>query len=330
MASIRRRNGKYQVQVRIGKYSTSKSFLLLSDAKDWARAQEIEASGRLFLGRQYQPKNFSEILTRYAKEITPLKRSAENELIVIKALLRDSWTKIDLRHLRTQDLFRWRDRRLKKVKSATIRRQLNLIKHACSVAERDWDWASPLVIFKRLTLPKSPVHVVRRITPDQQRALIDAAQDCRSPYMAPIIEFALYTAMRRGELLALKWDDLNLENSELFIRQAKNGRQRLIPLSESAVRLLAPLPRDNSGRVFPMSPGAVRQAFTRLRHRAKLDHLRFHHLRHEAISRFFDLGLTPVEVSLLSGHRQLEQVNHYAHATFAQVSTKLLKNSIFR
>ena len=88
MASIRRRNGKYQVKVRIGEYSTSKSFLLLSDAKDWARAQEIEASGRLFLGRQYQPKDSAEILSRYAQEITPAKRSAENEMIVIKALLR--------------------------------------------------------------------------------------------------------------------------------------------------------------------------------------------------------------------------------------------------
>ena len=143
MASIRRRNGKYQVQVRIGKYSTSKSFLMLSDAKEWARNQEIEASGRLFLGRQYQPKNFSVILTRYAKEITPLKRSAENELIVIKALQRETWTRVDLRHLRTEDLIKWRDRRLTEVKPATIKRQLNIIEHACTVAERDWDWAFP-------------------------------------------------------------------------------------------------------------------------------------------------------------------------------------------
>ena len=191
MASIRRRNGKYQVQVRIGKYSTSKSFLLLSGAKEWARNQEIEASGRLFLGRKYQPKNFPEILTRYAKEITPIKRSAENELIVIRALQRESWTRVDLRHLRTEDLIKWRDQRLTEVKPATIRRQLNILKRACTIAERDWDWASPLVIFHRLTLPKNLVHVVRLITPDQQRALIDAARDRRSPYMAPIIQFAL-------------------------------------------------------------------------------------------------------------------------------------------
>ena len=118
MASIRRRNGKYQVQVRQGHYSKARSFTLLSDAKEWARNQELEATERLFLGRQYQPKDFTEILSRYAQEITPANRSAENEMIVIKALQRESWTRIDLRHLRVEDLIRWRERRLKEVKSS--------------------------------------------------------------------------------------------------------------------------------------------------------------------------------------------------------------------
>ena len=295
MASIRRRNGKYQVQVRIGKYSSAKSFALLSDAKEWARNREIEASGRSYLGRQYQPSNFNEILSRYVKEITPSKRSAENEMIVIRALQRESWTKIDLQHLRTEDLIKWRNSRLKQVKPATIKRQLNIIKHACTVAERDWDWASPLVIFQRLTLPKSPVCVVRRITQDQQKTLIAAAKACRSPYIAPLIQFALETAMRRGELLTLMWDDVDLENSELLIRHTKNAHQRLIPLSDNAVRLLVSLPKNDSGCVFPISAGAVRQAFARLRSRSQLDQVRFHHLRHEGISRFFDLGLSPVD-----------------------------------
>ena len=137
MASIRRRNGKYQVQVRQGNYSKARSFTLLSDAKVWARNQELEAAGRLYLGPQYQPKNFAEILSRYAEEITPAKRSAENEMIVIKALQRESWTKVDLSHLRTEDLIKFRDKRLKDVKPATIKRQLNIIKHACIVPERN-------------------------------------------------------------------------------------------------------------------------------------------------------------------------------------------------
>lgn len=330
MASIRRRNGKYQVQVRQGNFNKALSFTLLSDAKEWARNQELEAAGRLYLGRQYQPKNFAEILSRYAEEITPAKRSAENEMIVIKALLRESWTKIDLPHLRAEDLIKFKDKRLKDVKPATLKRQLNIIKHACTVSERDWDWSSPLTIFKKLTLPKSPVHIVRRITPKQQAAIINAAKGCRSPYIAPLVLFALETAMRRGELLNLTWEDIDLSNNELFIRQTKNGHQRLLPLSPKAIQILDNLPRHNSGRVFPLSAGAVRQSFARLRLRAAIPNIRFHDLRHEAISHFFDLGLTAVEVSLLSGHQQLEEVSRYAHATFAQVSAKLQENTIFR
>lgn len=325
MASIRRRNGKYQVQVRQGNYSKARSFTLLSDAKEWARNQELEAAGRLYLGRQYQPKNFAEILSRYAEEITPAKRSAKNEMIVIKALQRESWTKVDLSHLRTEDLIKFRDKRLKDVKPATLKRQLNIIKHACIVAERDWDWSSPLTIFKKLTLPKSPVHIVRRITPKQQAAIVNAAKGCRSPYMAPLVLFALETAMRRGELLNLTWEDIELSNSELLIRQTKNGHQRLLPLSPKAVRILENLPRHNSGRVFPLSAGAVRQSFTRLRLRAELPNIRFHDLRHEAISRLFDDGLTVIEIAQLSGHRFIPQSLKYGHASEALIREKLYR-----
>ena len=324
MASIRRRNGKYQVQVRQGNYSKARSFTLLSDAKEWARNQELEAAGRLYLGRQYQSKNFAEILSRYSEEITPAKRSAENEMIVIKALQRESWTKVDLSHLRTEDLIKFRDKRLKDVKPATLKRQLNIIKHACIVAERDWEWSSPLAILKKLTLPKSPVHIVRRITPTQQESLLIAAKGCRSQYMAPLILFALETAMRRGELLNLTWEDIDLSNSELLIRQTKNGHQRLLPLSPKAVRILDSLLRHNSGRVFPLSAGAVRQSFTRLRLRAALPDIRFHDLRHEAISRLFEMGLTVPEIASISGHHSIQSLNTYSHAYFLLLKKRMI------
>ena len=119
--------------------------------------------------------------------------------------------------------------------------------------------------------------------------------------------------MRRGELLNLTWEDIELSNSELLIRQTKNGHQRLLPLSPKAVRILGNLPRHNSGRLFPLSAGAVRQSFTRLRLRAELPNIRFHDLRHEAVSRFFEMGMNIAEVALISGHKDVTQLFRYTH-----------------
>ena len=88
MASIRRRNGKYQVQIRVGSYSRSQSFHKLNDAKSWARKEEELAQQRGYLGSKYEPCNLAEILVRYLKDITPHKRSCDTECIVLEALLR--------------------------------------------------------------------------------------------------------------------------------------------------------------------------------------------------------------------------------------------------
>lgn len=323
MASIRRRNGKYQVQVRIGKYSTSKSFLLLSDAKEWARNQEIEASGRLFLGRQYQPRNFSEILTRYSKEITPLKRSAKNELIVIKAILRETWTRVDLRHLRTEDLIKWRDQRLTEVKPATIKRQLNIIKHACTVGQRDWNYGTPITMINKLQLPRNPQHLVRRITPTDAQKLFVAVSQCRCKLILPIVRIGLLTGMRLSEILSLRWDDYDITAGWLYIRQTKNGLTHEFPIVTEVSDIIDDLPSSSNEVIFPITSSAVGQAFRRARQRAGLPHIRIHDLRHEAISRFFDFGLTVPEVASLTGHQDSKILLSYAHKNKLLIFNKL-------
>ena len=80
---------------------------------------------------------------------------------------------------------------------------------------------------------------------------------------------------------------------------------------------------DCSESVFPLSANAVRLAFERFRTRACLKDIRFHDLRHEAISRLFDRGLTTPEVALLSGHKTVSQLFRYAHADIGRVSRLL-------
>ena len=112
MASIRRRNGKYQVQIRVGSYSRSQSFRKLNDAKSWARKEEELAEQRWYLGSKYEPCNLAEILVRYLRDVTPHKRSCDTERIVLKALLKEDWVDAPLPQLNAAAIAEYRDRRL--------------------------------------------------------------------------------------------------------------------------------------------------------------------------------------------------------------------------
>jgi integrase len=325
MASIRRRNGKYQVQIRVGSYSRSQSFHKLNDAKSWARKEEELAEQRRYLGSKYEPCNLGEILFRYLTDVTPHKRSCDTERIVLEALLKEDWVNQPLPQLNAATIAEYRDRRLTSIKPATLKRQLNIVKHACAIAEREWDWLSPLSLLQRVTIPKNIEHVVKRITVNDEHALINAAQKSRTKNMSELLILAIETAMRRGELLALAWEDIDLGRRELLVRRSKNGIPRTIPLSTRAHSTLASMKSDCSESVFPLSANAVRLAFERVRRRAGLTDVRFHDLRHEAISRLFDRGLTTPEVALISGHKTVSQLFRYAHADIGKVSRLMSK-----
>ena len=323
MASIRRRNGKYQVQIRVGSCSLSQSFHKLNDAKSWARKEEELAQQRRYLGNKYEPCNLAEILVRYNRDITAHKRSCATERIVLKALLKEDWVNGPLPQLNTAAIAEYRDKRLASVKPATLKRQLNIVKHACATAEREWDWVSPLSLFQRVKLPINIEHVVNRISVADEHALINAALQSRTKNLSELLVLAIETAMRRGELLALEWRDIDFERHELLVRRSKNGKSRTIPLTARANATLARMKTGSGGLVFPLSGNAVRLAFERVRRRAGLKDVRFHDLRHEAISRLFDRGLTTPEVALLSGHKTVSQLFRYAHADIGRVSLLL-------
>ena len=177
-----------------------------------------------------------------------------------------------------------------------------------------------------MTLPKNTEHVVRRITVTDEQALINAAKESRTKNLSELLILAIETAIRRGELLALEWQDINFERRELLIRRSKTGRSRTIPLTLRAHKTLLSMADNNSGLLFPLSANAVRLAFDRIRKRVGLKHLRFHDLRHEAISRLFELGLTHHEVSSISGHKSADQLFHYSHHNIDLIKEKFLSH----
>jgi integrase len=152
--------------------------------------------------------------------------------------------------------------------------------------------------------------------------LLAAAHGCRSPVIAPIILFAIKTGMRRGELLALKWDHIDRQRRSLVIPQTKNGFSRIIPLTKATLQILDTVPTIND-RMFPITANGLRAAWNSVRRQAGAEDLHFHDLRHEAISRLFEEGLSVPEVALISGHRDARMLFRYTHALRGEIMKKL-------
>jgi integrase len=299
----------------------AKSFESKADAERWARSLEAEVDrcGVLPDTRVAENTTLAEILTRYKDEITPKKRSAISEVARINGILRRPICHRTLTLLSTADLASYRDERLKTVSPATVVRELNTISHAIDTARREWGIHLAQNPCKLVRRPSPPRGRLRRLAGDEEQLLLAAADAGRSAYMRPLIVLAIETGMRRGELLTLDWKHVDLEWRVAHLPLTKNGDSRDVPLSIRALETLRALRTGASGQVFNVAPNAVRLTWERLVRRAGLVDLHFHDLRHEAVSRLFEKGLNVVEVSTISGHKELRMLQRYAHLRAADL-----------
>jgi integrase len=136
--------------------------------------------------------------------------------------------------------------------------------------------------------------------------------------------------MRFGELAGIQREHVNLTKRTIHLPDTKNGHARTVPLSSRALAVIQTLPTSIDGRLFSPKPGSIRTAFLIAMTKAKtasggvlLDGLRFHDLRHEAVSRLFEKGLNPIEVGMVSGHRTLAMLQRYAHLRADDLLAKL-------
>ncbi len=268
-----------------------------------------------------------DLVTRYRDNETPRKKGARTEVVMLNAFLRHPICKLPLGGLSRSDFAAFRDARLARVKPASVRRQLMTIQAVLTKAMTDWDVplkANPLVGLK---LPTGDNTRQRRLSGTEWARLQGSVRPDTNPLTLPVIRFALETAMRRGELLSLVWRDVDLARRTASIREAKAGIGRTIPLTRGAIEALheaAKLHGDTDGRlVFPIAVVTLHSSWRALVRRAQVVDLRFHDLRHEAISRLFEVGLTVPEVASISGHKTIGQLFRYAHAAPGSVLAKL-------
>lgn len=339
MATFRQRAGGWQARIRRqGFPDITKTFLTRQDAEKWARAVEREQDTGAYIHRgEAEKTTLADLLTRYGKEVSPSHKGYREEMWKIGVILRDKIASYSLVALTPKIIADYRDRRLKEVSTGTVRHEINLISVAFNTASREWGISA----LNPVTMIKKPVNGKarsRRISPDEVDAII---QHSYTKELPDFLRLALATGMRRGELLSLRWQDINQGRRIAILYDTKNGEDRIVPLSSKALSVLAAMPRRLDGRLFGLIKTSFSKALRTSVRRARkayvaaciergelpdpnyLVDIHLHDARHEAVSSFFELGLNMVEVASISGHKTLAMLKRYTHLRAEDLAEKL-------
>lgn len=320
LASIRRHRAKWQAQIRLkGVKPIARSFYKKSDAVAWSRITEARVS----LGTYVDPREadrtlVSDVIERYLKQLN--KRKGVDASLKSRAeRLRRSLGAFSLSNLSVLHLSEFRDQRLEVANPATVIHELSLLRRILRLAASEWAIPFPQGI-PTIRLPKMPRGRVRRLNVGEEDKLLSLC--VADPVLQNFILLAIETAMRRSELIAMKWSDIDWQNNTLSIPKTKTGVPRVIPLSRKALTALKSIFRT-SDHVFSISATAVSQRFAKACRKAGISDLRLHDLRHEAISRLFELGLNQMEVATIRGHRTVAMLSRYTHLNVSHLSSRM-------
>jgi integrase len=287
----------------------------------WGRAEESFLDGQSLPLPKVPQTTLGALLERYRDTITPTKRGASSESCRLSRMIVAPMGSLTLQDLEPAHIAAYRDTRLRQVKPGTVRREMAILRSALEVARRDWGLA---LVNPAAQVARPVVHDARdrRLRSGEWERIHEALKDGRNAEMASFLRLAVETALRRGELLKLSWEHIDLERRVALIPDTKNGRARTIPLTPEATRVLGSL-EARQGRVFKLTGSAVQQAWKRLCRRAGIADLRVHDLRHEALSRLSELGLNTPELAVVSGHRDVRMLLRYTHVQPASLAMKI-------
>jgi len=194
---------------------------------------------------------------------------------------------------------------------AAVNRPLALLRHVLRLAKK-WKVLSEV---PEIDLEKEPQGRLRWLTPEEAGRLLDACRRSRNAALVDLVEFTLFTGLRRGEALALTWDRVDRARGVIRLEVTKSGHRREVPLNANADAVLARRWSEGaSGYVFgTRNWNSFRTAWERAVEAAKLDDFRFHDLRHTFASWLVQRGRTLKEVQEALGHRTIAMTMRYSH-----------------
>lgn len=233
MASIRYRQNRWQARVRRRGYpDETKTFTTRQDAEKWARSIETDIDKGQFVNvSEAQRTTFGDLIARYLAEVTVSMKGATKDTIRLKAMMRKPIARWSMANLSAARVAAYRDERIKEVSGGTVIRELAYISAIVNHARREWGINVPNPV-QMVRKPQSPQARSRVLTDEEVEKLLQALEPTgrRSHWTKPAVQLALATAMRRGELLSLRWEHVDLQNRTAFLSDTKNGDSRTVPL----------------------------------------------------------------------------------------------------
>ena len=336
MASIRKRirsdgTTSYRVDVRLKGFPPQRAtFKRLTDAKKWGG--QIEAAireGRYFKTTEARKHTVEKAITRYKDSVLPTKKDGkkqENQL--------DWWADeigpYTLADVSPALLGEARDKLAQDRAPATGVRYLAALSHVFTVAVKEWGWLEDNPM-RKVTKPKEPRGRVRFLSDDEagpkgeiiegeRTRLLNACDKSSNSYLETIVVLALSTGMRQGEILNLRWPDVDLNSGRIVLHETKNGERRVVPLlgrARELLRELSKVRRLDTDLLFPgrnpKKPVFIRTPWLEAVKAAGIEDLKFHDLRHSAASYMLMSGASLGEIAELLGHKTLQMVKRYSH-----------------
>ena len=301
MGDIIQIRGKYKARVRRGVYRTNaltKTFSSKVDAKKWIRDIEAKLDRTNIIVKEVD--NFptlSSLIKRYLSEVSIKKASYQTDKFNFRTFLRlFDYSKEPVNKIRVQMFAKFRDKYLINHKAATYQRLMSSIKHMWHVAQTEWEY--PLEdIFSKLQKVKRGNPRNRRLS-DREYQLILFGNHTDSEFRK-IIELAIQTGLRLSEITRVTKE--HIRENTLLIPKRKNGDTDVeIPLSNKAINLL-----QNMELPIRLKSRGIQIKWQRLMKKYEIKDLHFHDLRHEALSRYLEKGVSIQDVQVLSGHKDV-------------------------
>jgi len=333
MAYIEKRvhsSGKvtYRARIRvIGSPDISESFPTRRAAKEWSDKMEAEVrQGRYFGSEERKERTFAELADRYLLQENPSNSKSFHKCKIQILWWKDRLKGYYLCRITPSMISQVKEELLKEKtpqgnfrSQSTANRYIATLSCAFSLAVKEWGWLKENPVSKISRFKEGKARE-RFLSKEEIEKLLEVCKESKSPHLYPVTLFALSSGARRGEILGLKWQDVDLDRKVATFRNTKNGEHRSVPLSDVlAERLWKERRLRNviSEYVFPggdgLKPADIREAWENAVERAGLSEVCFHTLRHTVASHLTMGGASAIEVGAILGHKTLAMVKRYSH-----------------